>query len=337
MSSNGQIEKISDIVVIKISSDNKHKIYKNFKQLSEDFSSLFNNEFLSDITFLVGKDCQKIYCHKIVLSQRSKYFQNLFSTGLKESFEKEIKKENISYDNFCSILKFLYSGVIELNVHNVLPILATSDEMDISGLKQYCFEFVKDHLCHVNALLLLDKAYKYHCEELIDSCFEYVGNNSVDVLSSETFFHISSSTLHNLLDSEILGIPEIEVFISLVLWGLKRINAIKRLNLKDQENLSMDELDAILSDDDISIEDISLLEEKKHLSIVSVTPIQEEETLSLGGIPSTNNSKELRIDIRSYHSLKKSTLSLLKKILDPFIPLIRFPIMESHQLTDIVE
>jgi speckle-type POZ protein len=64
--------------------------------------SLFQNPDFSDITFLVGDD--RFIAHKAVLVVSCKYFENLFTSGMRESQMKEIRVTDVSSAVFKSIL-----------------------------------------------------------------------------------------------------------------------------------------------------------------------------------------------------------------------------------------
>jgi hypothetical protein len=164
--------------------------YKSLESLSNDFLSLINNKEYSDVTFIVGKDKKPVFAHRMILAKRSVYFRKLFESGMKESVDKEIEKSNISHTTFLVLMRYFYCGCLELNISNVLPVLAAADELTLSELKNFCVVFVTEHIDSDNALELLDMAYKYHSDVLIESCYEYIKNNSVDVLANDSFFKI---------------------------------------------------------------------------------------------------------------------------------------------------
>lgn len=347
-------EQIDEIPKKKIGK--KKIVYKNYENLSKDISVLCNNKTLSDVTFLVGKDRKPVYAHKVILCQRSQYFSKLFlQSGMKENFENEVEKPNISKDVFVLLMQYLYSGVVELTIDNVLPVLAAADELTLQELKGFCVSFVTDHIDSENALQLLDMAYKYHSDELIESCYEFIKDNSVDVLANESFYRISSGTLQFLLESEYLGVSEIEIFVALIFWGLRRIDIIekklKNPNYKEDEELSdfeeieNEEEEVKKEEGSKEIEKIAIVKKRSGSLLVKLRRKPTVGVVDTGRVsPSITLQKEEEeekknalLEIKKYHSLSKDKLELLKQVIGQFINLIRFPVMEAHQLTDIVE
>jgi hypothetical protein len=340
--------------------------YKSLESLSNDFLSLINNKEYSDVTFIVGKDKKPVFAHRMILAKRSVYFRKLFESGMKESVDKEIEKSNISHTTFLVLMRYFYCGCLELNISNVLPVLAAADELTLSELKNFCVVFVTEHIDSDNALELLDMAYKYHSDVLIESCYEYIKNNSVDVLANDSFFKISSGTLQFLLESEYLGVSEIEIFVALVFWGIRRMSAIEKIEKKgtiDPDECVTDEIsDGEEIDEELESSFLGdyIQGEAEKVPTSKFIPIPRRRTGSLLGKlrhqPSIPNSplldgrtspqqqkiqeeerKNVMQEIKKYHILPKEKLATLKHILEQFLPLIRFPVMEAHQLTDIVE
>lgn len=77
---------------------------------------MLNKEEFSDVTFLV--DNKKFYGHKIIISQLSDKFKAMFSGsntgGFIEAQKNVIKIDNISYNIFYQIMKYLYSGEFDI-------------------------------------------------------------------------------------------------------------------------------------------------------------------------------------------------------------------------------
>lgn len=59
--------------------------YSDPKLLQRDLGKLVNNSNFADVKFIVGEEEEVFYAHKVILCQRSAYFQAMFLTsGMKE-------------------------------------------------------------------------------------------------------------------------------------------------------------------------------------------------------------------------------------------------------------
>lgn len=94
--------------------------------LSSDYIKMFNNQFLSDVTFKVGSSV--IYAHKIILASRCEYFNNLYSSGLKDASDNEIVISNYSYSSVYEFLRFLYTGSCDIkSVDRAMELITIAD------------------------------------------------------------------------------------------------------------------------------------------------------------------------------------------------------------------
>ena len=74
---------------------------------------LFNNELLSDITFIVGRERKRIPSHKFILSIGSAVFYAMFH-GNFASARTEIELPDIEPQAFITLLKFLYYDEVNI-------------------------------------------------------------------------------------------------------------------------------------------------------------------------------------------------------------------------------
>ncbi len=246
-------------------------LYSNNQKLSDDMSSLVNNELLADVIFKVGGQvdaCAKeIFAHRIILCQRSQYFKTLFVTsGMRESIQPSngkllvIEKPNISFAVFCKVLQYLYSGTVELTNEDAMFILAAADEMQINELKQFCVTHIQERIETSNSLMVLEKAYQYCAQHLVNQCYEFIKHNTSEVLLTNAFLEASKDTLIRFLDSEFLAIDEIAIFSSVIRWGLYQLMTSRtttQLTLEeDAVETTTDELDELSGNSDAELDEL---------------------------------------------------------------------------------
>ncbi|GBC46113.2 hypothetical protein GLOIN_2v1876131 [Rhizophagus irregularis DAOM 181602=DAOM 197198] len=91
---------------------------KFLEELSNDYEKLFETEIGYDVIIYAGEEpnIQEIHAHSNILCIRSKYFRTAFSNEWAEKQDGKfiLKKPNISPHLFDIILRFIYSGNIEL-------------------------------------------------------------------------------------------------------------------------------------------------------------------------------------------------------------------------------
>lgn len=138
--------------------------------LNNSYKKLLNSQVLSDIIIKVGGG--SIYAHKAILYANSKYFEAMFGGKMKESYEKEITIDNVSYDTFRSIMEYLYTGFTDVSLHNAVELLRASDTFLLKELGEQCEGILSKALVSAEVEVVIEillLAYTYSCQELLDS------------------------------------------------------------------------------------------------------------------------------------------------------------------------
>jgi hypothetical protein len=76
----------------------------------EHIHKFVNDEEFSDVTFVLENGTQRIYGHKMILSLVSDCFRAMFTTGFRESTQREIEIPNCSYGAFYCMMEYIYTG-----------------------------------------------------------------------------------------------------------------------------------------------------------------------------------------------------------------------------------
>ena len=105
----------------------------NFMKNMENY---INNKKFSDI-ILISSDNIKIFCHKIILS-RIVYFENLFNSELKESYDNEIHIDNVSYKILLKIIKYIYTSTCPIEYDEAIYVYEAANYFGLDDLKRIC-------------------------------------------------------------------------------------------------------------------------------------------------------------------------------------------------------
>ncbi|KAK5577018.1 hypothetical protein RB653_001955 [Dictyostelium firmibasis] len=184
--------------------------------LIEDFSTLFRNakQYFSDICFslestepIVGSNSdetivitKEIFAHKNILSVRSQYFDSLFKSGLKESFEKVIKI-NERYEDFKILVEFLYSGNEELVIlENCIGILYLSDLYCVPRLKTICEAKATEGIDCETVVQIFKEADSFKLTKLRKLCLNFIARNHKELVKQGSLNQLPPSVLIEIMD-----------------------------------------------------------------------------------------------------------------------------------------
>ena len=183
----------------------------------EQFNIYRKNDALCDVTIKIGQTTFR--AHKVVLSASSQYFHAMFTTGLREGTADIVELHGLDAESVVLLLEFIYTSKIEIIESNVQQLLAASNLMQLTNVRDACCNFLKQQLDPCNALGILLFADTHHCQDLVKTAESYVLLHFVHVSQTEEFLTLSIDRIKFLLSSEILIVEEeYHIFNALINW-----------------------------------------------------------------------------------------------------------------------
>lgn len=181
---------------------------------------LFNNEILSDVSFLVGRGAQKqrIPAHKLVLSCGSAVFDAMFN-GTLATTSSEIEVPDVEPVAFLAVLLFLYTDKIEIDPESVMMTLYTAKKYAVSALEKHCVDYLKCNLTCDNAFLLLTQARLFDEPQLASVCLDTIDRFTTEALNADGFIDIDIDTLKIVLERDTLRVRECKIFQAVLRWS----------------------------------------------------------------------------------------------------------------------
>ncbi|RIA86131.1 hypothetical protein C1645_741087 [Glomus cerebriforme] len=232
------------------------------KEFSRDIGKLLeitHNTY--DVIIRVGEGTsQKDFkAHSLILSIRSSYFQKELK-NIEKLFKEDgiivFEKQNYSSKSFKIILKYLYTGKIELrdlDTFDILQVLIISNELELSSLIQFLLQFLienqSEHL-YRNPLkflhILLNNNHNEIFSNLRDHCIDIICENPLKFLfNSNEFLLLDKSILSLILNQDFLDVKEeIQIWNYILKWGIAQMPS-SQLILKTINNWSQEEINTL--------------------------------------------------------------------------------------------
>lgn len=131
-----------------------------------------NSSTLSDVTFLV--EGSRFYAHRIALLASSDAFRAMFDGGYREKEAKDIEIPNISWKVFELMMRFIYTGSVEVSTDVAQDLLRAADQYLLEGLKRLCEHAIAQDLTVENVANVYDLAEAYHALSLRHTCVLFI-------------------------------------------------------------------------------------------------------------------------------------------------------------------
>ncbi|KAL9952455.1 hypothetical protein ACROYT_G039715 [Oculina patagonica] len=179
------------------------------------------NEHCCDVILEVGSgdDQARFKAHRIVLCAASPFFFNAFNSDMKEKKEGVIRLEQITKDVMEEVLKYLYTGRVDISEANACDLMAAADYFLLPTLKDLCGKVIAQALSFSSCITAYYLAERYRCEDLQKKAKDFILANFVVVAETEEFFNLSSTQVEEWISSdEIVVEGEEEVFNVLIKW-----------------------------------------------------------------------------------------------------------------------
>ncbi|KAM8930782.1 kelch repeat and BTB domain-containing protein 8 [Pelodytes ibericus] len=179
---------------------------------------MYDEGKLTDIVVQVDQGVN-FSCHRNVLAAISPYFRSMFTSGLTESTQKEVRLLGVDPESMQLILNYAYTSSVVLTEANVQSLFSAASLFQISCLQDQCARFMTSRLDPQNCIGVFIFADHYDHRQLKEHALTYIYKKFLDVTQEQEFLHLSKEQLICILKSDNLDIDKEEyVYDSIIYW-----------------------------------------------------------------------------------------------------------------------
>ncbi|XP_077969572.1 uncharacterized protein LOC120339871 [Styela clava] len=153
--------------------------------LMTSLDNLREQNILCDFDVKVGD--KSFRAHRCVLAASSGYFKAMFTSKMKESRDGFINMKDVDQNEISQCIEFMYKGVGNLKMEYVQQILQASNLLQMVGLTNFCFHYLKTHVSSTNCLSVINLAQAYDRHDIKEQAEQVLITNFKSVISSEMF------------------------------------------------------------------------------------------------------------------------------------------------------
>ncbi|XP_075430388.1 kelch repeat and BTB domain-containing protein 8 isoform X1 [Ascaphus truei] len=184
----------------------------------QQLKTMYDEGKLTDI--VVQVDHGKTFsCHRNVLAAISPYFRSMFTSGLTESTQKEVRIVGIEAESMQLVLNYAYTSRVQLTEANVQALFTAASIFQIPSLQDQCAQYMISRLDPQNCIGVFIFADHYGHRELTDRSQDYIRKKFLCVTKEQEFLHLRKDQLISILDSDDLNVDKEEhVYGSIICW-----------------------------------------------------------------------------------------------------------------------
>ncbi|XP_055523833.1 kelch-like protein 40b [Wyeomyia smithii] len=190
-------------------------------RLEDRDEQLYNNEYFSDVTFLVGDNGEPIYGHKLILTLASEVFYAQFNGQFKEARQSDepIIVTDIQPPIFRDVLRYMYCQKIDLSEDNLIEVYYASQKYLLSGLNKLCEQFCTSKINESNVMKFLNENTKHEFEVVNKNCLAVICDNPLVCFEHVGFLNLKKKVLEMIAGSARINCSQEQLETAIVKWA----------------------------------------------------------------------------------------------------------------------
>ncbi|XVF28901.1 hypothetical protein REPUB_Repub15cG0072700 [Reevesia pubescens] len=152
-----------------------------------------NNATLSDVTFLV--EGRRFYAHRICLLASSDAFRAMFDGGYREKDARDIEIPNIRWEVFELMMRFIYTGSVDVTLDIAQDLLRAADQYLLEGLKRLCEYTIAQDISLENVSSMYELSEAFHAISLRHTCILFILEHFDKLSTTPGHLHLIQRTI----------------------------------------------------------------------------------------------------------------------------------------------
>lgn len=151
----------------------------------QNMHELLRDSAFADVVFLLGEE--RVPAHRAILSARSAHFRAMFSSGMRESQEEEVRIPSIRPHIFRAMLEYIYTDTVEITADIAIELYEAADLYALDSLKNRCEHVLERQISVDNAAALLQVSDELGATALKDICVTFIVRHFDACTQASTF------------------------------------------------------------------------------------------------------------------------------------------------------
>ncbi|XP_026057989.1 kelch-like protein 25 isoform X1 [Carassius auratus] len=170
----------------------------------------------TDVTLWAGD--RSFPCHRAVLAACSRYFEAMFSGGLRESLDSEVNfRDSVHPEVLELLLDFAYSSRVIINEENAESLLEAGDMLQFHDIRDAAAEFLEKNLHASNCLGMMLLSDAHQCKRLYELSWRMCLIHFETLRDTEDFCGLSKDKLLDLILSDELEVEDEQIVFNAVM------------------------------------------------------------------------------------------------------------------------
>ncbi|XP_060585123.1 kelch-like protein 10 [Ruditapes philippinarum] len=193
---------------------------KDELEFRRSLASMRETGTFCDATLCIPGEEKTFPVHRAVMSSCSDFFRSLFTNGLQETLQHEVKIHDVTSKAMEVVIEYAYTKQVTITSDNAEEIFAVADRFNVLGLLKECIDFFSAEISPENCIGFLRFARYYNNKDLKNICWAYITRHFNDVVEkSFEYVHLNTDELSEIIGDDRLNVKtEDEVFDAVMKW-----------------------------------------------------------------------------------------------------------------------
>ncbi len=183
-----------------------------------------DNDSSHDVVFVVENE--RFPAHRCLMEATSPVLRKMLTNGMKETNEREVVLKEVNVKAWKAVLDYMYTAKMELpNAEDAVQYLACAERFQIEELEGVISDYIERELDTSNCSEILGTVDCLHSTKLRAAAMKTIVDNFDEVLYKEGFALLPFELFQEVISCDKLVVrSELDVFIAVVRWCMRRIN-----------------------------------------------------------------------------------------------------------------
>ena len=154
----------------------------------------------NDVIVKAGK--QNFHGNRMILSCFSPFFQTMFQSKMKESYEGLVEIKDFDPNAVQLLLEYIYTRNIKIDSTNALMVLAAADFMQLRKVKDVCLEFLKSQISTENCLDTIHAFTLYKPDAIPNEVYQFFSEHLGEIAQTDDFKELSEKEMLSLFQKQ---------------------------------------------------------------------------------------------------------------------------------------
>ncbi|KAK9880745.1 hypothetical protein WA026_013067 [Henosepilachna vigintioctopunctata] len=207
-------------------------------RLLDDLQRLSEDNDSADIVFILGREEERVFAHRVILMARCKSFQTAKRGEIcripgctvspaAPGTPTPVRLPQVPPETFKQFLLYIYTGKIMLQDNGVFEMLALAQELGVEELRNACEDHVTSTLSVPSACTFLSAAMDIQerspggkaASGFVERCISYIGENASQCFKTNSFLSLPKEAVIKLISSDYLCMEEEDVWRAVLNWA----------------------------------------------------------------------------------------------------------------------